>query len=211
MFSALSSIPAVNTYVFAAVMVVASYVAFVAGRAAYQNVGRSVWKRSLRWVSSALLSALVVGALTFGRWVPDGQIGVGTKKVYDSGWHVYPEESFVTLPRAGMFNIPYPDDRRFLEISYLITDSERLKFFCEEIRVFKTPVAEGVVLFGTSKRDAWKLAKDPFAAWLLWKTSKYLPNEYASSAEIETFISYLAMYGISVDARLLVQQWRGKR
>ena len=211
MFSALSSIPAVNTYVFAAVVVVASYVAFVAGRAASRNVDRSLWKRSLRWVSCGLLSALVVSALTFGRWVPDGQIGVGTKKVYNSGWHVYPEESFVTLPRAGMFNIPYPDDRRFLEVSYLITDSERLRYFCEEIKTFRTPVGEGIVLFGTTRRDAWKVAKDPFAAWLLWKTSKYLPSELASSVEIETFLSYLAMYGVSVDARLLVQQWRGKR
>ena len=211
MFSTLSSIPAVNIYVFAAVVAAAIYIAFVAGRAAYHNVGRSWWKRSLRWATCVLLSAIVLGALTMGRWVPSDQVGVGTEKVYSPGWHVYPREAFINLPRAGMFTIPYPDDRRFLEVSYLITDSERLRYFCEEIRTFTTPVAEGIVLFGTTKRDAWKVAKDPFAAWLLWKTSRYLPNEHASGAEIDIFLSYLATYGVSVDARLLVQQWRGKR
>jgi hypothetical protein len=146
-----------------------------------------------------------------GRWVPSERVGVGTQRVYSPGWHIYPGESLVILPRAGMFNIPYPDDRRFLEVSYLITDSARLRYFCEEIKSFKTPIAEEVVFFGTSKRDAWKVAKDPFAAWLLWKTSKYLPHDQATSAEIEVYLSYLASYGVSTDARLLVQQWRGKR
>jgi len=211
MFSTLSSLPPVNMYVFAGVVAAASYVAFVAGRTAYRNLDRSVWKRSLRWLGCSLLSALVVSALTLGRWVPDGQVGVGTAKIYVPGWHVYPAEAFVTLPRAGMFTIPYPDDRRFLEVSYLITDAERLKFFCEEIKTFKTPIAEGFGLFGTTKRDAWKVAKDPVAAWLLWKTSKFLPNELATGAEIDTFLSYLSSYGISTDARLFIQQWRGKR
>jgi len=211
MFSTLSTLPPVNTYVFAGVVAAASYVAFVAGRTAYRNLDRSAWKRSLRWLTSSLLTALVVSALTLGRWVPDGQVGVGTAKIFVPGWHVYPAEAFVTLPRAGMFTIPYPDDRRFLEVSYLITDAERLKFFCEEIKTFRTPIAEGLGLFGTTKRDAWKVAKDPFAAWLLWKTSKYLPNENATGGEIDIFLSYLATYGVSVDARLFIQQWRGKR
>ena len=155
MFSTLSSIPAVNTYVFAAIVAAATYIAFVAGRAAYHNVGRSLWKRSLRWAISGMVSVIVLAALTMGRWVPGDQIGVGTEKVYSPGWHVYPREAFVTLPRAGMFTIPYPDDRRFLEVSYLITDSERLRYFCEEIRTFTTPVAEGIVVFGTSTRDAF--------------------------------------------------------
>lgn len=211
MFSTLSNLPVVNIWVFAGVATVVTYVAFAAGKTAYRNHDRSVWKRSIRWVICALLSALIASALTLGRWVPDDQIGVGKQKVYSPGWHIYPGESFVLLPRAGMFNIPYPDDQRFLEISYLITDSERLKLFCEEIAAFKSPVAEGVVYFGASKRDAWKVAKDPFAAWLLWKTTKYLPTQQATTAEIEGYLSYLASYGVSTDARLLIQQWRGKK
>ena len=132
-------------------------------------------------------------------------------KVYASGWHVYPAEPFVIVPRAGMFNIPYPDDRRFLEVSYLITDSDRLRYFCEEIKAFKTPVGQGLIYFGASRRDAWKVENDPFAAWISWKTRKYLPSELATSAELEGYLSYLAGYGISTDVRLLVQQWHGKR
>ena len=211
MFFTLSNLPPVNTFVFAGAVVALTFVAFATGRAAYRRVGRSVWTRSLRWILSASLSALIVSAVVVGRWVPPDYVGVGPQKVYAPGWHVYPAEAFITLPRAGMFSIPYPDDRRFLEVSYLITDAERLRFFCDEIRPFNTPVADGVVLFGSSRRDAWKLAKDPFAAWLLWKTSKYLPNEFASAAELEGFLSYLAAYGVSVDARLFAQQWRGKR
>ncbi len=98
MFSTLSSIPAVNTYVFAAIVAAATYIAFVAGRAAYHNVGRSLWKRSLRWAISGMVSVIVLAALTMGRWVPGDQIGVGTEKVYSPGWHVYPQEAFITLP-----------------------------------------------------------------------------------------------------------------
>lgn len=211
MFSTLFNLPPVNTYVFAVAVAAVSYVAFVAGKTAYRNVDRSLWKRTVRWATFAFLSALITSALTLGRWVPDDQIGVGKQKVYSPGWHVYPEESFVIVPRAGMFNIPYPDDQRFLETSYLITDSERLRNFCDEIKAFKSPVAEGVVYFDASKRDAWKVAKDPFAAWLLWKTTKYLPAQQATNGEIEGYLLYLASYGVSTDARLLVQQWRRKR
>jgi len=211
MFSTLSNLPAVNTFVFAAITIAATYVAFSAGRAAYRNVGRNVWLRYVRWVVCALLTTLVVTALTVGRWVPPDHVGVSKNRMYYPGWHIYPGETFVTLSRAGMFNIPYPDYKRFLEVQYLITDSERLKLFSEEITAFKTPVAEGVLFFGTSKRDAWKVSGDPFAAWLMWRTSKYLPTEQSANGDIEGYLATLASFGVSTDARLLVQQWRSRR
>lgn len=211
MFSSLSSLPALNTYVFTALVLCASYVAFVAGRKAYLNRERSVWLRLLRGGASAVLVALTVSVLTAGRWVPNEHVGIGKARVYSPGWHVYPREQIVALPRAGMFHIPYPDDERFLEVSYLITDSERLRFFSEEISSFKNPVAEGYLLFGSSKRDAWKVSNDPFAAWLLWKTTKYLPSQQAAGPQLEEFLATLASFGVSTDARLLVQQWRSRR
>jgi len=206
----LSNFPAVNVYVFAAIVCALAYIAFTAGRTAYQNTGRNVWLRSARWLGCVFFSVLVLSALTVGRWVPAESVGVGKERVYLPGWHVYPRESFATLPRAGMFFIPYPDDQRFLEVSYLITDSERLRFFSEEIAQFKTPVAEGIILFNSSKRDAWRVAGDPFAAWLLWKTSKYLP-EHSMNGQVEEYLSTLASFGVSTDARLLVQQWRSRK
>ena len=133
MFSTLSNLPAVNTYVSAAIAIAVAYTAFSAGRSAYRNVGRNVWLRYIRWAACALLTALLVSALTAGRWVPADHVGVSKNRVYPPGWHVYPREPFVTLTRAGMFCIPYPDDRRFLEVTYLITDSDRLRLFSEEI------------------------------------------------------------------------------
>ena len=44
----LSNFPAVNTHVFAAIMVALTYIAFTAGRTAYRNTGRNVWLRSVR-------------------------------------------------------------------------------------------------------------------------------------------------------------------
>ena len=211
MFSTLSNLPVVNTYVFTAIAIAVAYVAFSAGRSAYRNVGRNVWLRYIRWAACALLTALLVGALTVGRWVPADHVGVSKSRVYVPGWHVYPRESFVTLSRAGMFYIPYPDDRRFLEVSYLITDSDRLRLFSEEIAAFKNPIAEGFVLFGASKRDAWKVSGDPFAAWLIWRTSKYLPGEQSSNSDLDGYLATLASYGVSSDARLLVQQWRSRK
>jgi hypothetical protein len=211
MFSTLSNLPAVNTYVSAAIAIAVAYTAFSAGRSAYRNVGRNVWLRYIRWAACALLTALLVSALTAGRWVPADHVGVSKNRVYPPGWHVYPREPFVTLTRAGMFYIPYPDDRRFLEVTYLITDSDRLRLFSEEIAAFKSPVAEGFVLFGASKRDAWKVSGDPFAAWLTWRTSKYLPTEHSSNTDLEGYLATLASYGVSSDVRLLVQQWRSRK
>ena len=131
-----------------------------------------------------------------GRWVPPERVGVGKERVYLPGWHVYPKEAFAILPRAGMFYIPYPDDQRFLEVSYLITDSERLRHFSEEIAQFKTPVAEGIVLFNSSKRDAWRVAGDPFAAWLLWKTSKYLPDHSLNKGQAGGLKSISKLYHV---------------
>jgi hypothetical protein len=211
MFSTLSNLPAVNTYVFVAIAIAVAYIAFSAGRSAYRNVGCNVWLRYIRWAACALFTALLVSALTVGRWVPTDHVGVSKSRVYSPGWHVYPRESFATLSRAGMFYIPYPDDRRFLEVSYLITDSERLRMFSEEIAAFKNPIANGVVLFGASKRDAWKVSGDPFAAWLTWRTSKYLPSEQSSNADLEGYLAILPSFGVSSDARLLVQQWRSRK
>lgn len=211
MFLSLSNLPAVNGFVFIAIMVCLSYVAIVAGRSAYMNFGRSLWLRLLRGGACALLTVLVLTTLTVGRWIPAEHVGVGKVRVYTPGWHVYPGEGFVVLPRAGMFHIPYPDDERFLEVSYLITDSERLKFFSEEIAAFKTPLADGYLLFGSSKRDAWKTSGDPFAAWLLWKTTKYLPPTDQAPGRIEEFLATLGSFGVSTDARLFAQQWRSRR
>lgn len=210
MFSTLSELPAVNIYVFTAIVVVVSYGAYRVGRAAYTQVGSNSWLRYMRWVVSALLSVLVLSAITLGRLVPGDQVGVSKERVYTSGWHVYPKESFVIVPRAGMFIIPYPDDRRFLEVSYLITSSDRLRGFSDEIKAFKTPIAEGFVLFGSSKRDAWRASGDPFAAWLMWKTTKFLPSENAVSGQLEVYLAALASYGVTTDVKLYIQQWRSK-
>lgn len=211
MFSALSKLPPVNMYAFAGLLIAIAYIAFTAGRTAYRNTPRNVVLRCVRWAACALLTTALVAGLAVGRWVPASYVGVGTQRVYLPGWHVYPGEQFVTLPRAGMFNIPYPDDCRFLEVSYLITDSERLTRFSEEIATFRSPVAEGVVLFGASKRDAWKFSGDPFAAWLCWKTSKYLPTSELAHGDLDVYLATLASYGISTDCRLLVQQWRSRK
>jgi hypothetical protein len=211
MFLSLSNLPAVNGYLFIVIMVCVSYIAVVAGRSAYMNLGRSLWLRLFRGGACALLIVLIASTLTVGRWIPADQVGVGKERVYSSGWHVYPRERLVVLPRAGMFHIPYPDEERFLEVSYLITDSERLKFFSEEIEAFKTPIAEGFLLFGSSKRDAWKSSGDPFAAWLLWKTTKYLPSTDQAPGRIEEFLATLGSFGVSTDARLFAQQWRSRR
>jgi hypothetical protein len=96
-------------------------------------------------------------------------------------------------------------------VTYLITDSDRLRLFSEEIAAFKNPVAEGFILFGVSKRDAWNVSGDPFAAWLTWRTSKYLPTEQSSNTDLVGYLATLASYGVSSDARLLVQQWRSRR
>lgn len=211
MFSSLSNLPAVNIYVFTAVMVCVCYVALTAGRTAYLNKGHSLWLRLLRGGACALLTVGILAVFAVGRWVPADHVGIGKERVYSPGWHIHPRESLVTLPRAGMFHIPYPDEERFLEVSYLITDSERLKFFSEEISTFKNPIAEGFLLFGSSKRDAWKVDGDPFAAWLLWKTTKYLPSQQAAGTQLEEFLATLGSFGVSTDAKLFVQQWRSRR
>ena len=211
MFSSLSSIPAVNIYMFIALIAGASYIAVVAGRKAYLNRERSLLRRLLRGGACALLSVLIVSVLTIGRWIPTEHVGIGKEGVYSPGWHIYPREKLVVLPRAGMFHIPYPDDERFLEVSYLITDSERLKFFSEEISTFANPIAEGYLLFGSSKRDAWRVAGDPFAAWLMWKTTKFLPSQQATGPQLDEFLMILSSFGISTDARLFAQQWRSRR
>ena len=94
---------------------------------------------------------------------------------------------------------------------YFITDSDRLRLFSEEIAAFKNPAAEDLVLFGASNRDAWKVSGDPFAAWLTWRTSKYLPTEQSSNTDLEGYLAPLASYGVSSAARLIVQQWRSRK
>lgn len=206
----LYDLPPLNIYVAGGIAIALVWVAFSAGRSAYLNVGRTTWVRYLRWTACAVVTAVTIAAFTCGRGVLPDHVGLGKEKTYLPGWHICPREEVLSLPTRGMFSIPYPNDRRWVEVSYLIVSPELLRVFFDEIKAFKTG-APGGTPFGTSKKDSWMVGSDPFAAWMLWRTREYLPNTPTSSGQVDSlgsFLKTLASYGVSNDARLLVEQWR---
>jgi hypothetical protein len=167
--------------------------------------------RIFRGVVATLLGIiLLLGGLN-GRLVPAENVGLGRTRVYAPGWHVYPEE-IVNLPVRGVFYIPYPHDRQFVEVRYLINKPENLRALFDEINTFKNPSSKDQLLFGTSKRDAWKVNEDPFAAWLMWRFREYLPTTTsiatAPDSRLAEFLKTMALYGASSEAKLMVEHWR---
>lgn len=208
----LTELPPVNTYAFIGALCVLSFIAFCAGRSAWcGDCGRVM--QFFRGTVSLALVILVGAALFFGRIVPSENIGIGTQRIYAPGWHIYPPEGFVAVARAGTFFIPYPNDRVFLEVSYLISAPENLRTHVESIESFKNPTQGDEVFFGTSKKDAWKVANDPFAAWLLWRLREYLPTSSSPNptngpdSRTDGFLKTLSLYGVSTRTKLMVEHW----
>ncbi len=207
----LSDLPAVNTYVFLLVSGALAYIAFTAGKSAWQGRCYGV-TRIFRGVVATILGVILALDGLNGHLVSSESVGLGRGRVYGPGWHVYPAEEIVNLPIKGVFYIPYPNDRQFVEVSYLINKPENLRVLYDEIRSFKAPTNKDELLFGTSKRDAWKVNEDPFAAWLMWRFREYLPTSSAVSnavdARLDDFLKTLSLYGVSTDAKLMIEHWR---
>lgn len=207
----LSDLPPLNTYVFIGVVSAVAYIAFIASRTAWK--GRSTRTvQVFRGVIATLLGGiLVVGGLV-GRLVPAEHVGLGRDRIYAPGWHIYPPEDVVSLPVAGVFYIPYPNDRQFLEVSYLITKADNLRTHRDEIKAFKNPTDTEEHLFGASKKDAWKVNEDPFAAWLMWRLREYLPTSSQATSvpdsRMDAFLKTLSLYGVSTEAKLMIEHWR---
>ena len=206
----LYDLPPLNIYVAGGVAIALGWIAISAGRSAYRNVGRARWARYLRWAACALITPVMIAAFTCGRGVLPDHVGLGKEKIYLPGWHICPREDVISLPVRGMFSIPYPNDRRWVEVSYLIVSPEQLRVFFDEIKAFRNGPPTGTP-FGTSKKDSWMVGSDAFAAWMLWRTREYLPNSPTIADQVDllgNFLKTLSSYGVSNDARLLVEQWR---
>ena len=207
----LSDLPPVNTYVFIGIVTALTYIAFTAGRTAWRGRSTRI-VQVFRGVLATLLGVILVLGGLVGRLVPAEHVGLGRERIYAPGWHLYPPEDIVSLPVAGVFYIPYPNDRQFLEVSYLITNAENLRIHRDDIRAFKNPTDQEEHLFGASKKDAWKVNGDPFAAWLMWRLREYLPSSSqttsALDSRLDSFLKTLALYGVSTDAKLMIEHWR---
>jgi hypothetical protein len=207
----LSDLPPLNTYVFIGVVSAVAYIAFTAIRTAWSGRCTRTTQVFRGVVATLLAGVLVVGGIV-GRLVPAENVGLGRERIYAPGWHVYPPEDIVSLPVAGVFYIPYPNDRQFLEVSYLIGRAENLRVHRDDIRAFKNPTNQEELLFGASKKDAWKVNRDPFAAWLMWRLREYLPtsSQITSSPDsrMDAFLKTLSLYGVSTEAKLMIEHWR---